>query len=136
MLNFLRLCYIFTSFCALFTSLCTALAMVVVMFLAFCSACFTNGCASFRQFRNKWRIARNRVFQIRTDVRAFTVQTDAFSHHFDIVFFQARVKAMVASFRAVVQDFDQFCMLFMSHSDNLQFRFYCCLFQISLSAKI
>ena len=99
----LLLCHLSARFCTFQASFRASLAMVMVVFFAFVAAGFANLRTYFRKLRNEWRVAFDSLCQIRTHVSAFAVEPDALRHHFYIVFFKARIKAMIARHHAVME---------------------------------
>lgn len=93
----------------------------MVVFSAFVTACFTDFCTYGRKFGTERRIPRQCMFQIGTDIRTFTVEAYALRHHFHILFLQAGIIAVVACLRTLMQRLDQISILFMGHSEYLQY---------------
>jgi hypothetical protein len=74
-------------FCTFEACISTSLAMVMVMFPAFVAASFTNICAEAANLVDEMAVSLHRSDCHPANLCAFSVQPDAFCHHFYIFFF-------------------------------------------------
>src|SRR5699024_8857967 len=75
---------------------------VMIMLLTLISARFTYHHTYARQFLDERGVSRDRLFQICTYIRTFTVQSNTFRHHLHIVFFQTRIDTMITRFHPFI----------------------------------
>jgi hypothetical protein len=75
--------------------------MFMLMLSAFIAARFTHIRAQPANLIHEWAVCLHRFHRKRTHIRAFPVQADAFRHHIDIFFTQARIETTVARLHAI-----------------------------------
>src|SRR5699024_3131480 len=93
----------------------------MVVLSAFVTACFTDFCTYGCKLGAERCIPRQCMLQVGTDIRAFTVESYALRHHFHIFFLQAGIITVVACLGALMQRLNQIPVLFMGHSEYLQY---------------
>lgn len=107
------------------TRLGTFAAVISVsgVFFALGSARFTNVRAELANLLGELTTARHETNSRVADFRAIAVETNAFCHHFDVLFAQAGVGAMIAGYRALLAGLDTILILLMCHNRKIWFGF-------------
>lgn len=100
-LCFLCRCHAAALFSAGIAGFCTCLAMILIMFFAFCAARFTNIGAKCTDFFYERAVRLHRFGCQSANIRAFPVKPDAAAEIVLRAFFQAFCKTMVTSLHTV-----------------------------------